>query len=243
MPIEFTPPKYAVIVNTVQERIENGIYPPGSTLPSETILMKEFGVSRPTTVRALDLLRQEGWIAAHQGRGRTVIGSPETRGRRAPAYAQDTLAVVETGTVTVASAGPVLAPPRAAAALGLDPGTPVIARCRIVCHEEIGPTELSAVYLPVELAAGTDMSNPMPLTEGVLRHLTRLRGIDFDHATERISARTPSAEEARLLDVGRRDCLLTVLFTIYDRAARPVLAIDTALPVARKELEDGFAIT
>ncbi|MBN1173464.1 MAG: GntR family transcriptional regulator [Micromonosporaceae bacterium] len=243
MPIEFAPPKYVVIVNTIQERIENGIYPPGSTLPSEAAMMGEFNVSRPTVVRSLELLRQQGWIDAHQGKGRTVIGSPESRGRRAPSYAKAALEVTETGMVSVVSAGPVLAPPRAAAALGLPSGTPVIARCRLVTHGEIGPVELSTVYLPVELAAGTQMGHPAPLVEGVLAHLTATRGIEFDHAVERISARAPSAEETRLLGIGRRDCLLTILFTIGDRADKPCLAIDTVIPASRRELEDVFAIS
>jgi len=242
MPIEFTPPKYAVIVNTVQARIEDGTYPPGATLPSEAALMKEFSVSRPTTVRALEFLRQQGWIDAHQGKGRTVLGSPDARARRAPGHAHAALGLAETAAVTVVSAGPVLVPPRAAAALELPAGTPVIARCRLVTHPEIGPVELSTVYVPVDLASATLLGDPAPLVDGVLRHLTLQRGVEFDHATERISARTPTAEESRLLTVGRRECLLTVLLAVHDRTGRPLVAIDCALPATRRELEDAFTL-
>jgi GntR family transcriptional regulator len=240
MPMEFSPPKYAVIVNTVQGRIEAGTYPPGSTLPSEAAFMKEFGVSRPTTVRALELLRQQGWIDAHQGRGRTVLGSPDARARRAPRHTLDTIGLVESALVTVVSAGPVLAPPRAAGALGLSAGTPVIARTRLLVHDEIGPVELSTVYVPVELAAGTTLADPAPLADGVLRHLTHRHGVAFDHATERISARTPTAEEARLLAVGRRDCLLTVPSDRHDRAAT---CVPSTWPPAPAEVEDAFTLS
>ena len=242
MPIEFHPPKYAVIVNAVQERIAAGIYPPGSTLPSEAALMKEFSVSRPTAVRALDLLRQQGWIDAHQGRGRTVLGSPAARGRSAPPYADDALGLPESAGVRVLSAGPLLAPPRAAAALGLSAGTPVIARRRLVVHDEAGPVELSTVYVPVELATGTRLGDPAPLTGGVLAHLGQARGLVFDHGTQRISARIPTTEEADILGIGRRDCLITVLLTVYDRAVNPCLAIDTAMPATRRELDDAFTL-
>ncbi len=45
--MEFSPPKYAQIVCTIQRRIGDGTYPAGGLLPSETQLMREFGVSRP----------------------------------------------------------------------------------------------------------------------------------------------------------------------------------------------------
>lgn len=242
MPIEFAPPKYVTIVNTVQERIENGTYPPGATLPSETALMAEFAVSRPTAVRALELLRQQGWIDAHQGRGRTVIGPPALRARTAPAHARDLLESAEPATVTIVSAGPVLAPPRAAAALDLVPDTPVVARRRLLTHPEVGPVELSTVYVPVELAAGTAIGDPAPLDEGILRHVATRHRLTLDHASERISARPPTAEEARLLGIGRREVLLTVLLTVYDRTARPCVAVDSAYPATRHELADTFAI-
>ncbi|MFI7043955.1 GntR family transcriptional regulator [Streptosporangium sandarakinum] len=62
MSLESVPPKYAQLVQTLQRRIEAGTYPPGSLLPSENQLIQEFGVSRPTVVAALRVLREQGWI-------------------------------------------------------------------------------------------------------------------------------------------------------------------------------------
>src|ERR1035441_565303 len=70
--LEFSPPKYAQIVNAIQRRIGDGTYPPGSLLPSETQLVREFAVSRPTVVRALEVLRSQGWIDREHGRGSYV---------------------------------------------------------------------------------------------------------------------------------------------------------------------------
>src|SRR6266581_2858134 len=70
--LEFAPPKYAQIVNAIQRRIGDGTYPPGALLPSETQLVREFGVSRPTVVRALEVLRSQGWIDREHGRGSFV---------------------------------------------------------------------------------------------------------------------------------------------------------------------------
>lgn len=45
-------PRYAQVVAEIKNRIERGLYPPGSLLPSEHQLTGEFGVSRPTIVKS-----------------------------------------------------------------------------------------------------------------------------------------------------------------------------------------------
>src|SRR5215471_17529003 len=76
MAYEYTPPKYAQVIAEIQRRIESGEYPPGSLIPSEHQLSDEFGIARPTVVRALRVLRQEGWIDTQQGKGSFVRGRP-----------------------------------------------------------------------------------------------------------------------------------------------------------------------
>ena len=80
MPYEYTPPKYAQVIAELQRRIESGEYPPGSLMPSEHQLSGEFGIARPTVVRALRVLRQEGWIETQQGKGSFVRGRPALAG-------------------------------------------------------------------------------------------------------------------------------------------------------------------
>src|ERR1017187_9753848 len=80
MAFEYTPPKYAQVIAAVQRRIESGEDPPGSLLPSEHQLSDEFGIARPTVVRALRVLRQEGWIETQQGKSSFVRGRPALAG-------------------------------------------------------------------------------------------------------------------------------------------------------------------
>jgi GntR family transcriptional regulator len=242
VPLDFAPPKYAVIVNTVQARIGDGTYPPGSLLPSETALMQEFGVSRPTVVRAFEFLRQHGWIDTQQGKGRFARAAPEEP-RGMPEHAAALLTAEVEGRVRMVDAAEIPAPARAAAALDVEPGTPLMVRRWLVTADGVGPVELATAYVPVDLAEGTGVGSPDPLGAGLLQHLTARRGVQFDHAAQRISARVATAEESRLLEVGRRECLLTALITVYDRAGRPALALDVVLPPSRRELEDTFPIT
>jgi GntR family transcriptional regulator len=67
-------PKYRQLADTLRAAIEQGRYGPGDALPSEPQLSREHGMSRPTVVRAIDLLRRDGLVESHQGRGTFVVG-------------------------------------------------------------------------------------------------------------------------------------------------------------------------
>ncbi|MEU4422914.1 GntR family transcriptional regulator [Actinoplanes sp. NPDC024001] len=241
MAINVPPPKYAVVVNAVQQRIEDGTYAPGTAIPSETQLMAEFDTSRPTVVRALGILQQDGWIESQQGKGRFVIGRPSPAAQQSADRALELLDQGEDAEVTLLRVGAIMAPNRAAAALDLESDTPVILRRRLM-EAEVGPVELSAVYVPVELAAGTDIGRKTAIVDGVLRHLKDRKDINFDHATERISARLPTAEEAELLKITERDAVLTLLVTVFDRAGMPQFAVDAVIPANRHEIEGSFPL-
>jgi GntR family transcriptional regulator len=242
VPLEFAPPKYAVMVNAIQERITNGTYLAGTMIPSESQLMAEFGASRPTVVRALGILQQDGWIESRAGIGRFVRSRSSQAARQTPARAAELLAGDEVAGVKLLKVGPVIAPPRIAVALDVAPGTALIARERLVVAEEVGPIELATTYVPVELAARTDVGNGMPLREPLLVHLSRRAGLTFDHATERISARTPDEREAQLLEMDQAGIVLTLLIAVFDSAGIPRIAVDAALPTSRHELEDAFPV-
>ena len=62
-------PAYLHIAQTLAERLNSGIYPAGSRLPSGSELRAEFGVSPMTVRRALSLLEQQGLVTGVKGRG------------------------------------------------------------------------------------------------------------------------------------------------------------------------------
>lgn len=67
-------PKYEKIMNTVRQRIRDGVYPPEQVIPDQNTLAKEFGVSRMTIKQALDGLQMEGLIYSRRGDGTYVLG-------------------------------------------------------------------------------------------------------------------------------------------------------------------------
>jgi DNA-binding GntR family transcriptional regulator len=95
-------PKYVRLAETLRALIADGTYPPGATIPSEPQLATEHGMSRPTVVRALDLLKRDGWIEGRQGYGTVVRHRPAAS---AAALAQ-LAAAVEAVTQAAASMEP-----------------------------------------------------------------------------------------------------------------------------------------
>ncbi len=64
--------KYHKIKTILIQRIISGEYPMGSCLPSESQLVKEFGVSRVTIRQSLDLLQSMDILCSYQGKGHFV---------------------------------------------------------------------------------------------------------------------------------------------------------------------------
>lgn len=236
-------PKYAQVVAEIKKRIERGIYPPGSLLPSEHQLVSEFGVSRPTIVRSLAALRQDGWIDTQQGKGSFVRGRPALADteRTRPAHEVMELPEVELSGQLV-QAGVKMAPPHVAALLGLEAGARAFMRQRLLTDEG-EPVELASAWLPLELAAGTDLASPDLLSESVRHHLQARKKIRLDHAVERITARCPSGEEAELLAITPGSPVLSVIVTAYDATGRAIQVSDIVLPGQRHEIRDAYPLS
>lgn len=66
-------PLYRKVYLSIREKIENGEYPKGSLLPTESDLQKLFNVSRVTIRKAIELLSSEGYVITQQGRGTEVL--------------------------------------------------------------------------------------------------------------------------------------------------------------------------
>lgn len=242
MAYEVGPPKYVQIVQTLQERIEVGTYPPGSMLPSESQLTAEFDASRTPVVRALNILRQDGWLESHQGKGYFVRGKPAVARRAVPAHVQGVLDTDEATTVELLHVGPVMASPRIASALGITAETPVYERRRLT-RVDGESVSLASVFVPVDVAVAAGLEKPEPLAAGLRRHIEARRGIRLDYATERIATRLPTDEEAKLLDIEGTLPVLAVLVTGFDVSGAALLTVDVLLPGDRHELEDTYPLT
>jgi DNA-binding GntR family transcriptional regulator len=236
-------PKYAQVVGEIKRRIENGSYLAGSLLPSEHQLVTEFGLSRPTIVKALGALRQQGWIDTQQGKGSFVRGRPALADAERTRPASGVLELPEAEVSgELVQAGVKLAPPHVTALLALKPGARAFVRQRLLTDDG-EPVELASAWLPLELAAGTDLASADLLNESIRHHLYARKKIRLDHAVEQITARHPTGEEAAMLRVAPDAPVLSVIVTAYDATSRPIQVSDLVLPGQRHELRDAYPFT
>jgi GntR family transcriptional regulator len=236
--LEFSPPKYAQIVNTIQRRIGDGTYPVGTVLPSETQLVREFAVSRPTVVRALQVLQSQGWIDREHGRGSFVRNRAVLAGQTRPGMALLDEAE-ESGQGEFLHVGRSPAPGAVAALLRTPADTPALLR-RQLLQQDGEPSALVSSWFPLDVAEGTDLTKASAVPGGVHQHLHAVKRLRFDHVAERIRARLATAEESRVLKIGRRAAVLNLLLTVYDADDRPLEVVDAVLPGDLHELADLY---
>ena len=74
-----SPPVYEQIAQAIRRQILDGDLPPGSRLPSESILCERFSVTRGTVRRALQVLTHEGHLRSYQGKGTFVTAQDDKR--------------------------------------------------------------------------------------------------------------------------------------------------------------------
>jgi DNA-binding GntR family transcriptional regulator len=243
MGFEYTPPKYAQIITALQERIDSGEYPPGSLMPSEHQLSAEFGTARPTVVRALRVLRQEGWIDTQQGKGSFVRGRPALAaagGERRGRAELDRDEAREAGELI--SVGTAAAPARVAVLLGVEPGTELVARRRLVRQDDGEPSEILTWWIAPDLAAQTGLDRPEPVRGGIRSLLDRVAAIRIDHVVEQVTARRAEPGEAKLLGIPRSAPVLAMYVSARVASGRPVLALDVAMAGDLHELEDAYPV-
>jgi GntR family transcriptional regulator len=242
MAYDYTPPKYAQVIEELRHRIESGEYPPGSLMPSEHQLSEEFQVTRATVVRALRVLRADGWIETQQGKGSFVRGRPALAGLDAQRPGEEALNRDEGREQgDLIEAGASTPPPRVAALLNGADGGEVLVRRRLV-RQDGEPSEIVTWWIPALLAEGTELGSADPLRGGVRGHLARRKGIRIDHVIEQVTARHPTAGEAKLLGVGKTAPVLAVYVTARQASGEAVLVLEIVMPGDRHELEDAYQV-
>jgi GntR family transcriptional regulator len=217
---------YQRIAHDLRTQIVSGDLPPGSALPSETELVRRYGSSRGPVRQAISLLRSEGLIDSHQGRGVFVRQRPTTRRLSIEGMTDRTNGALDSaegadGQLEVLRYTPTAAPAEVADRLTLPEGTRVLAR-RFRFLIEDRPALLSDSYIPYDLVKGTPVEDPAnePWPGGMLAQLRSL-GLDVREITEDVATRTPTPDERHQLGLRSGTPVFEVTRTIH-AADRPV---------------------
>ncbi|MFG3439949.1 GntR family transcriptional regulator [Nonomuraea sp. NPDC047897] len=197
------------VAQALREAIAAGTYPPGTKIPKEEELERQFDCSRTTIRRAVAQLTTEGLVTPVR-RGGTTVRAPLERQsltldmqvyRDEIGYyfsqAVQSLRPLQPPTVTE---GP--CPPDVVALLGLEPGDPVVIRDRIMGDPQTGRVlQLATSYLPADLAAGTVLAQAETGPGGIYDRMEHDLGWGPLEWEGVITARAATADEAHLLNM------------------------------------------
>lgn len=241
---------YKQIADQLRGAIERGELKPGDRLPSEADLMRHYEIARMTARQAIQELRTEGRVVAEQGRGVFVrlpapvrrLASDRFARRHRDAGKAAFIAEAEKAGVTPSvdeievGRGP--APQAVRERLGLDEPGEVVTRSRRYLAEGL-PVETAVSYIPADLADGTAIAEQDTGPGGIYARLEEA-GHELGHFTEEVSARMPTAEERRRLQIPSGTPVLLVVRTAYDTAGRAVEVCDTVKAAPAYVLEYDF---
>ena len=188
-------PKYLRIYADLRDRISSGQWPAGSPLPAQRELAGEFGVSIMTLRQALQLLTDDGLVAARHGSGTYVAARYEYDLGHLRSFAADLADQGAEISTRLLAAQITTPPPEVGARLG-GPGQVLqLRRLRLAGDR---PLIVQTSYLPLPQAGGLD---PAELAERGLYTVLAEHGLAVTRAAETITPCLLGPPEAA--DLGR----------------------------------------
>jgi len=228
---------YRQVADMLREKIQRGELEPGDRLPSESELAEHFNLTRMTIRHAIQDLKNEGLVISEHGRGVFVRAAPPVRRLAADRFARRHrqagkaafLAEAEQSghmaDVDRIEVGYMPATADVAHRLKVSEGARVVRRSRRYLANG-RPVEQATSYVPADVAAGTAIEQLNTGPGGIYARMEEA-GHTLSHFVEEVSARMPSPEERRSLDMSPGVPVITLVRTAYDTAERPLEVCDT----------------
>jgi GntR family phosphonate transport system transcriptional regulator len=208
------------IERILEEEIAGGRFRPGSRMATEQDLAKRFHVNRHTIRRALADLQENGLIRIEQGRGTFVhedlVDYPLGRRTR---FSENLLRQSRVPVTTLLRGLELAAEPMVARALSLPSGAMVLVLDTVGEADEVRVC-VSSRYYPKALAPG--LLELFAETGSVTESLRRIGIADYFRQYTRVTARLPSAEDARYLHQPKSRPVLVTESLSVDGEGRPL---------------------
>lgn len=230
-------PPYRQIADILRRHIERGRLAPGEQLPSEATMIEHYGVARMTVREAIRELRTEGLVVAQHGKGVFVRSAPPVRRLASDRFARKHREAGKSAFLAEAeAAGHVpgvdqirvtneVATAEVRERLKLKPKERVIVRSRRYLADG-RPVEIATSYIPESIAKGTPIAEVDTGPGGIYARIEEA-GHELARFTEEVSARMPTPEERKVLEIGAGAPVLTLVRTAFDTTGRPVEVCDT----------------
>jgi len=231
--------RYLDVADALRARIVARDLGPGGALAGELELAREYGASRVTVRRALDLLRREGLVTSRRGAGGFAAADPV----RQPLGRVTTVeAAVEAAGARpsrrILGFGFVEAPPPVAAALELAPRGDVLRVERVNLADD-EPFAWVTVWVRADLGADVSRAD---VERVPFYDLLPVRGVELGTVHQSMTADVADAEAARLLACALGAPLLLVRRVTHDVAGVPALYSEHRYPADRTTFEIEFSL-
>ncbi len=218
-------PLYVRLAEDLKQEIQLGKLHPGDTLPSETALCKQYGVSRGTVVRAFDILLREGLAQRRQGVG-TFVACQSLH--RKPGYLLSFTTGVHQQGRTASQQFIKMAPlaRKDAIQFSCDEAAIILERLRLVddipwaIHKHIIPDSVASRIDELQIDAGQPHAALLEEASFSLFDAFQEAGLVVDHADEILRARVADKWEAEHLQVNKGDAVMLVHRKSFDAKGR-----------------------
>ncbi|RAH97304.1 GntR family transcriptional regulator [Acuticoccus sediminis] len=213
-------PLHHQVYLVLRQQIEEEQFAADTPIPSEHELSHLFNVSRITIRRAMDRLKQEGWVSRSRGRGTFARrpAAPQAISANLRGIFENLVAMGLRTRVRLEEFGYVPAPPAVAEKLKLAPGATVQRAVRVRFHENVPFSHLTT-YLPEDVGRQYEERE---LSETPLLMLMERAGVKISAADQSVSAKLADTMVAPLLGVETGSPLLWVKRTVFDQNDRPI---------------------
>lgn len=238
-------PKYLQIAGHIRDQIVRGDRPPGSEVPSERELAATWNVARPTASKALDVLRQQGFVESRVGSGTYVLDqSPAPRARERYDRAKQLGTMYsEHESIEFLQARVVPGPEYVTTALGIAAGSDVIERQRLLSNDSAGPIELSTSWFPAGLAEKAPrLLDRERIRGGTGPYVSELTGRQQSYARDQVCARSGAGEECRPLRLPDGSPVLVYWLTLFDEDDVPIQFDEAVYPPERWAFRQEYAV-
>lgn len=216
---ESAEPMYVQIKEVLKQRILDGDYAVNEQLPSESEMMKVFGVSRITVRQAVRELHTEGLVFSAQGKGTFVsrlkvvqdIQHLQGFGEAMTPQGYDT-------STRVIGLQEVRATQEVADALRITQNSTVVELTRIrYLNRE--PISVDNSFFPLAIAKSIQSRD---LTQDIFPMLEADLGIGLGHADLKIEAIVASEEDAKHLNVEKGSAVLRIQRLVFSQQGDPI---------------------
>lgn len=225
---------FAGIADLLRRAIASGELARHAQLPAISELARRYGTTAITVRRALRLLEQEGLVRVEHGVGTFVAdwaGAHDLL--RLPSFSAEMEARELRPRTEVRERRHGVTHSRAAEALGLEPGAPLVMLARLRRLREL-PVAFQRSYLPPALGALVEGYGPDQSLYEALRQQTGRLPVS---SSERLEAIVLVGEIARELEVAEGSAGWHSLRTTLDPAGVPLVYDEAYLPGERLELQ------